>query len=89
MNWPARLWCNVLGRPPLVLWRNSQQARGLRAACCRCPSGQLAGQEVPAFHSSLSPIHAAASCEHHSGSKLPSVHGRWPRDRADLAQANP
>jgi hypothetical protein len=29
------------------------------------------------------PVHAAASCEHHSGSKLPSVHGRWhvPKNR--------
>jgi hypothetical protein len=82
-------WLEALGRSPLLSWRNSRQARGLRAACCRCPSGQLAGQEFPAIHSTLSPsmpqqaagITAAASCL--------AVHGRWPGSRQDPAQAIP
>jgi hypothetical protein len=64
-------WFEALDRSPLLPWRNSRQARGLRAACCRC-SLCPACWTVGPFHSTFSPsmpqqaagITAAASCRH-------------------------
>jgi hypothetical protein len=51
--------------------------RGLRAACCRCRIGQLAGEGCFRVLHRFAQSHAAASCGHHSGSKLPAVHGPY------------
>jgi hypothetical protein len=40
----------------------------------------LAGVNVRSLISSA-PVHAAASCEHHSGGELRVVHSRWPKVR--------
>jgi hypothetical protein len=46
----------------------------VQLAAAVSPASLLAGVNVVSFFTG-GPIHAAASCEHHSGSKLPTVHG--------------
>jgi hypothetical protein len=46
----------------------------VQLAAAVAPASLLAGMNVVSFFNGGS-VHAAASCVHHSGSKLPSVHG--------------
>jgi hypothetical protein len=62
----------IVTGPASLIWH----IECVQLAAAGGPASLLAGVNGVSLITSA-PIHAAASCEHHSGSKLPAVHGRY------------